>query len=521
MLTLSYFRIFLDDPSSLNSKAIVCRTSVELQIESNESNVIVAGLQSTDDSHSLQEAEEELEAVSTSSVNLELTSTEILMVPNMAHWEPYHLLHPTCITLAVTTKEGRAPVMDSQDVLGIFHDAGGNGADATEKAGASTSISLAITEMRVRVSLSDLLLVQNILLRRTLIEYPDTEVESAAYYQDFDSGDRVATVPAQAVDLSHYRITSSLQQMSFVLTNDFDRDDILPLVRCTVDKFSLGASGEPYNPTGTGLIGRTKMLLQLESHNYRVSTWEPVIEPWEPCVQFMKKAASLEMNLVTRHTVQLTLTSDFLETFSKTYASLITNINTSAEEELGPMGITTPAAAASALSLTLINKLGVPVDIYTSGSESEDGGKLWCLTDSYPTCCILPSESKERSNYGSSSGSMHSKVLSFFDRVNVRVHFDQEKNDAPPSNQPRKAPLLDLPTFRTMSKVYRLWDDQSSSLPAKQAQGGKEDQGEMQSAVSREVAVDDELFEYQRYVIGFGRSWKGKNIRFLQWIFPP
>ena len=26
------------------------------------------------------------------------------------------------------------------------------------------------------------------------------------------------------------------------------------------------------------------------------------------------------------------------------------------------------------------------------------------------------------------------------------------------------------------------------------------------------MTVDEELFEYQRYVIGFGRKWKGKSV---------
>jgi hypothetical protein len=554
--------VFLDDPSSLNSKAIVCRNSIKMNINSHQSNMFDVTLQDDPSSMTLRAIEEETESLSSTSAVFALTSTEVLMVPDMACWHPYQILHPTNINVIVSMNEKYAPLMDSADELGIFHDADGDADDDTERAGSTTSISLEITDMLVRISLNDLLLIHNILLRRTLVESITTPGPAATPVPDDALIEDEPPLEA-AVDLSHFYVASTLQHMSFILINDFDPSDIMPIARCKVSDFSLTAKGQPFNPEGEGLRGRTKMLMQLDSRNHQVAAWEPIIEPWEPTATFVKKMAAVDVNVVTRHTFQITLTSTFLETFSKTYAILHTYMpeeDTEEENHEGREGEggggeagdhqslkrknaaseewdgeDTPQSAASSssssLSLTVVNKLGVPIDIYTRSSGSSDkSGNVWHLSPSAPSCRITPpltGTTKASSDASTSPRtSAHAETLSAFDFLDLCVLMDQEEegvDSSLPAAAVQKEPLRGLPTFRSTSKVYRLWNEKKTTRREsadtwRVAEGGSgQGQGQGQSEEgggggSRVVTVDEELFEYQRYVIGFGRKWKGKSV---------
>lgn len=503
--------MFLDDPSSLSSKAIVCQSDIKLNMQVNDSKMIDVKYQDEADSMAPSElVEEAAESYASLSLSVSMSDMEVLMIPDIGHWSPYHILYPTNLNLAASILESHTPAMDSADELGIFHDCDGAADDELEKAGSKTNVELEMTDLVVRISLNDLILIQNILLRRTLVEEASVaKHEGKRVEHDMDGEGEF-----QAIDLSHYVVSTVLHQMSFVLINDVDPMKIVPIVKCKVNDFSLTANGQPFSPTGDGLRGRIKLILQLDSYNQQVTTWEPIIEPWQPGVSFVKTLSALDVNVVTSNTLQITLTSTFLETFSKTFAILLhaslpededfdveksdkdvdrllstKQFQAFSVEEESSRNSRTPAAPTST-SFTLINKLGVSIDISSSNGKS---GEVWHLTPAAPSCHFAIPEVSSNNTAVSQAENL--------DFLTMRLLSDKAEFR-------QKEPLYNLPTSRSIVKVCRLWDaksdeDVSDSVNSVMSSTSAE------SSSSRVVTFEEEVFEYQRYVIGFGRKWKG------------
>jgi hypothetical protein len=493
--------VFLDDPSSLNSKAMVCRNDIALNLQTRDFSVVeVRFVDEPSTSETTALVEEKIESESSTAVTLAMTDLEALMVPDIARWNPYQILHPTDIRVFVNFRDKHSPSMDSADILGIFHDCDGDaisdGDQDAEKAGSTTSITLEMTDVKVRISLNDLILIQNILLRRTLVETPPSPDYSAIVDKKIpDENDSI-----QILDLSHYRVSAKLQIVTFDLINDFDIKNKLPIVQCKISDFLLQASGQPFNPSGDGLRGHTTMILQLDAYNAMVAAWEPVVEPWNPEVDFAKLLKAVEIKVETRETCQLTLTSTFLDTFLKTTATLFTQLpddsydeNEQFEKDTLMSGKETSSSRneTNAPTLTVINNLGITVEIATVGDKT---GKVRRLTPSSTSCQLLSEENPR-------SIGVPKELLSEFDFLNVRLVSDNSK-----PHFPRMEPLCNLPTMRSSKKFYRLWDVKSTGVVS-----------DKECSSNREVTFDEEVFEYQRYVVGFGRNWKGMLVNYC-WV---
>ena len=458
------------------------RHNIDMSVMSFESNVIDVTLKEDSMSPSLITCEDVVELHSMSNLNVTLTNCEILMVPEISHWRPYTLLMHSNINSFARIDEKRNPSMDSVDDLGIFRDVDGDAAGDSERAGSTTSVSLEITDLTFRISLNDFLIMQNILLRRTLVESNSSNTVGAS-----SSELNIDTVKEAEANLSHYEISITSQNTCFILMNDFDPVNVVPLVKLEMNSLSMSAKGRPFISNGKGLQGHVLGLIKIDYHNQDVAAWEPIVEEWSPSISFSKNLNTLEVCITTEHNFQITLTSKFLECFFHTYATLLSFMPE--EERVKVIDETEEKESApTSSSLTIVNKLGVDVLISTDKTwSSSDDAESWNLAASSPSYQRVILNRKEE-----------------YDHLNIHLHVRNHDSIR------QMEPLCGMQTCRSSTKVCRLWPVEKSNNNLKTTETGDRNSSSDDTTQTRVLSLDEELFEYQRYVIGFGRSWKGR-----------
>ena len=483
--------MFLDDPSSASSKAVMCQTGLEADASTNQSRVTDIVMIEDLESAFFRETEEDNELNSNLEANVILKQCEVLVLLDMAAWNPYHILNPHDTKLIYKTCEKQSANEKTGDDRA--------NTDGSANINSVTHVNLQIGRIDVRMSLNDLLLIQNIMLQRTL-------VESNTLPPGSDE------IDARKPNLSHFDVSIESQRISVILVQDFDPLNMRPLFRCQMFKFSLSASGFPYAASGKGFRGGIEVSVQVDSYNSDVVAWEPFIEPWNPVFTFVTLLNSFDCVISTEHTFQLTLTSRLLEELSRTLAVL--QDPTELSEESSLMNYVKSARdrnksiseirnsdsvfiqQSSALYLTVVNKLGVDVEICCQG-RNECADSVWHLSTDSPTCCIYPKENDSVQN-DNSDLTTGTECMSVFDCLNVKIISGVS---CP------KEPLCNLETSRSVCRVYRLWDAKGEICKSDELDNTVYLYKD--NAEDRIVSYDEEVFEYQRYVIGFGRSWKG------------
>jgi hypothetical protein len=267
--------VLLDDPSTEQSRAVVCRGYIEL-IHTRDNRLL------SDTSAELQE-----------SIHATIKELEMFVILNMTHWHPLPLVEPFGTDFHMKRHQINEKLV-------------------------SSSISLDIDDITARLSINDIVLAQSILTRRSLTEATVPTVDSNAMTvtdstRDADAAcDELKPQPLMSM-------TICLGTISFVAINDFNGQNI-PVIRVQLEEAKYVVESQTDSQQ---VGGEASFALSADFYNAKISVWEPILEVWRPNFVSLAAGQSVHYEIFSENDLQLTLTSTFLETILHTYTQLL------------------------------------------------------------------------------------------------------------------------------------------------------------------------------------------------------
>lgn len=274
--------ILLDDPTTEESRAIVGRCGIEAHY-TRETTYIGT-------SRSLQE-----------SLHVSLKGLEVFVLHNMLKWFPLPILEPMGIEYHLRRKS----------INGVYQ---------------SVNMSLDMDNVDTRVSVSDIVLAQSIMMRRALTEQKQptpnarrestTETDMANTNTNTSFGGSSQNSPQ---DIPNPTSTYSLNlgSVTLIAINDFHGQN-MPVMRVLLDGTTFYAEGSSVQLSGDGTL-----IASADFYNSKLSIWEPILDRWNPgmSIKTIEKEISFEIN--AEHTMQLTLSGIMIEKLLQTYSLLL------------------------------------------------------------------------------------------------------------------------------------------------------------------------------------------------------
>ena len=271
--------ILLDDPTTEESRAIVGRCGIEAHY-TRETTTIGA-------LRSLQE-----------SLHISLKGLEVFVLHNMVKWFPLPILEPMGIEYHLRRKS----------INGIYQ---------------SINMSLDMDNVDARVSVSDIVLAQSIMMRRSLTEQKPTPsnlrknstAESDANSMNTISASKSNTPQDIANPASSYSL--NLGSVTLIAINDFHGQN-MPVMRVLLDGTTFYIEG-----TTNELSGDGSLIASADFFNSKLSIWEPILDRWHPgmSIKTIENEISFEIN--ADHTMQLTVSGIMIEKLLQTYSLLL------------------------------------------------------------------------------------------------------------------------------------------------------------------------------------------------------
>jgi hypothetical protein len=323
--------ILLEDPMTASTRGIIGRCGIDVKY--NRETIFGKNIEVVDALH------------------LSVMDNEIFVLSDMQKWYPHQILFPMTLELHMNR------TIESDMVI-------------------STSFAFDMDTIAADVSLNDILLAQSIMLRRALIQQPSNSSVSTSHSHQtsqIESGG----LHKQNI-LTAYMVSINIGSISLTMVNDFQGKH-LPLVKIKLDGTTFTCDGVIEDLRGEG-----SLILTMESYNNKVSSWEPLIDPWHPRLVFFNSSVLQSFEVLSSHTLQFSISSTFLETIRQTQSILFSS------QEIVEIRAAIP-------TVTFQNHLGVPVDLINSSTQSiifslEPGGVASIFIVHQTTGYLYPQE---------------------------------------------------------------------------------------------------------------------------------
>ena len=332
--------ILLEDPSSRDSKAIVCRCGIVTQYTRETATA---------------DPFKKLNVVFTDSLHVSLQKVEVFVIHSMSEWKQKFVLQPVDIECHCKRKS-----VDS--VLESSH------------------FTIEMDNVDARLSFHDLVLASTILSRRALIEStpaPKSKPSSAVEVRNKKSAhtiyDRAESYSmdeeAPARQRSHSKLSSSplisyrfgLSSLVLVTVNDFDGQNI-PILKMSLEETKVSYEQDKFSSHGEGSVD-----LSLDFYNSKINLWEPLLERWLPTLRVYSQRGTQTIEISSNQTLQLTVSGIMLETLMRSYTLLFQQYSGGRGEH----GNSDIAATTSSLSnIEVHNCLGDDVGIELQDSTT-------------------------------------------------------------------------------------------------------------------------------------------------------
>ena len=309
--------ILLEDPTEQNSRAICLRLGLGLHY------------------HTITNVSEDHVTVD-SALHCAITDVEVYVILDMQRNRPHQIMDPMTVLLNYKTSSERDIVL-------------------------TTHLSVGVDGLHTRFSLADIMLVQTILLRRTMVDSSPT--------QDASTTEAVSTTDGKSAveHLTQYQVKLNVGSICAIVINDFEGKSV-PLVRLGIDDTIFEVDGFLRDMQGGG-----SMVLKMDAYNTIVTEWEPLLESWHPMMTVSSDSTDLNLKITSSESLQISITSSFLSCISQTLSIWdLMNEHRGEERRAVP-------------SLTFSNHLGVPIEIVSSAT----GESIFYLDNDYEGAIFL------------------------------------------------------------------------------------------------------------------------------------
>lgn len=499
--------IFLEDPTTEHSKAIVFRSNFDCTVTkcsdySNNSGQDLenGGIYEDKDEGAMSLGSEDV----TQAISVSVYDMEVFMLGDMALWQPHQILTPVRIETGISQTFTRGTLT-------------------------TVSCCVNVDAIKLILSLNDIVLIQSILMRRSLSAPPSTTLERTP--NNSSSNDDICK-RKEATPLFLVKAVFNMRTTTFTLVNDFHGYNT-PILQVQLDETAFKLDGFIQDMIGSGFV-----TIKVDYYNPLIVEWEPLLETWQPEIEIKSNSQEINVSAVTHQTLQLNVTSTFLETLSSTYAMLVTQnefVNTTSRQ-LSP-------------TITFSNQLGVAVSLLDSHSHD----CLFHLDPRSATTESRGSEVKDKVDFSSASSvgiqgnlfvgkathsafrmqSQHGDILcamvtEYPDFIDVHIDdstfvTDQSVLSRLGTTQIRTTtacPVVELPLCQLQAALVASSEDES--FPSTQTNSGFEQHDEttlpgqtkteleMQAAKQpiKQERVEVETFEYERYnPMLFSKGW--------------
>jgi hypothetical protein len=341
--------ILLEDPTTDESRAIV--GSCDIEVHYSRENRYSSGISVITKAQNRELRE---------SLHVSVHNHEVFVLRSMLAWHPQPIVEPMGMELNLRRRTVNSVLL-------------------------SSSLSVDVDNVYARVSITDILLAQSIMTRRTLTEplnasstasasitstssstskssLSNTSVRRVKKQQGTPEGAgagagvevAVAAVTGGTGDeeppTPSYTYSLNMGSLSLVGINDFNGQN-MPVIRALLDGTTFFAEGEHQK-----MIGKGSLIASTYFYNPRLSLWESIMDRWHPSLSLTSWALGWGVEIKSEHTMQLTVSGIMLQSLLQTY-SLFFRTNDIVERE-------------EVSDVFIVNTLGsgIELDIYDSAT---------------------------------------------------------------------------------------------------------------------------------------------------------
>ena len=459
--------IFLEDPATEHSKAIVFRSNFSALL--------------TKANNDVSRKEDVVQAL-----NLSLFDVELFMLGDMSMWQPHQILSPVRVEAGLSQTFSFGKLMTITSCVNI-------------------------DEVNLNLSLNDILLIQSILLRRSLSVPASTTIESPDSSQSniHRNGDNQKIQEPQGLVL--VKVVFNMRTTIVKLVNDFHGYNNA-ILRLSMEETAFKVDGFVQDMTGSGFV-----TVKIDYFNPLIVEWEPLLETWQPELEVSSNTQEVKITSTTHQTLQLNITSTLLEMISSTYAMLVTYNS-----------MIPSTARKTPPTITFINQLGISVSLF----DSETQDRLFILNPARFGTNIKDEAIDNLNAQCNENAKGYLFVGSKGKHSAVRMQRSSDAQWTSVANYPEKIDVhIDESTFAAAQSMFpRLSTTQlnaSITCPFEELSLDCLQAALVNSAVDNSAVgaskkvkkVDEESFEYQRYnPMIFSKGWYG-NICMTYVIF--
>ena len=335
--------ILLEDPSSRDSKAIVCRCGIIARY-TRETTTIVDPLK-------------KLNVHFVDSLHVSLQKVEVFVIRSMSEWKQKFVLQPVDIECHFKRKSVDSVLESSQ-------------------------FTIEMDNVDARLSFHDLVLASTILSRRALIESTpptrskqpsateaNTKKSAHSIYDRAESCSIDEDAPARRQ--SHSKASSSplisyrfgLSSLVLVTVNDFDGQNI-PILKMSLEETKISYEQDKFSFHGEGSVD-----LSLDFYNSKINLWEPLLERWLPSLRVYPHRGTQTIEISSEQTLQLTVSGIMLETLMRSYTLLFQQYSGVRDHESSDIAATTSSLSNIEVHNDLGDDIGIELQDSTTGQS--------------------------------------------------------------------------------------------------------------------------------------------------------
>ena len=403
--------IMLEDPTEINTRAMCLRLGMTM---------LYHALPSGTESHRAMET----------TLESAITDIEVYVILDMQRNRPHPIMDPLGVTLQYKTSSERDVAL-------------------------TTHVTVEVDSLFTRFSLADIMLVQTILLRRTVVDSPTAKYASASQATSRSDG------TPEVEHLTQYSVKVNVGAISATVVNDFEGKN-MPIVRLSLENTFFQAGGFLRDMQGGG-----NMVLAVDTYNAIVTEWEPLLETWHPTLTVSSDSTDIRVKITSAERLQVSLSSTFLSDLSR-ILSVFELMNQPRSKGRGAIP-----------SLTITNRLGIPIEVVHSATRHS----IFRLDKDHTGAIFL--HHRSTGDVLLEEPGQVSEVLSCLPTA-VDILFNSQEMD-------NRQPLTDISVASVSRRQYAI-----------QAEGGAD--GSM-GQTSPEPVVES-VYQYQRYwpIKGWGDS---------------
>lgn len=211
-------------------------------------------------------------------------------------------------------------------------------------------VTVTIVDIFLRVSLNDIVLVQNIFQRvgesakKNALLSKEVAMETQEQH--------LMKTQKEPQSLTVYGFRFSIDQLNVMLINDYNGQNA-PLIRFDALHTDFSANGAL-----VGLEGDGSIILLAEYYNSQLGCWEPVMEKWKPLIGIKRDVTGTIISVSHNRLLQLNVTGELLKCIVGA-VSLVSRIGKEGSYK----------SRKDTVPLSFRNELGVPVEIVDHKSK--------------------------------------------------------------------------------------------------------------------------------------------------------